>query len=302
MKISVIVCTFNRDKYIYNVLASIAGNDFPKSEYEIILVDNNCTDNTAIEVTRFKKDFPDTELKYVIESHQGLSYARNRGISESDGDILVYVDDDATVNPQYLPALSALFGEYPDIMAAGGPIIPVYEDGTEPSWMNRHLRRLLTGYLYFGKKERSFPMNCYPGGGNAAYRRIVFEKTGKFNTELGRKGNNLSAGEEKDIFDRMTSAGMKFIYTPDAILYHIIPHYKLESAYLEQVSNCIGKSERVRTLSVSKKKYRMRLLSEAVKWGGTIVLCLFHLLRLRPASGRKLLIFRYYVTKGLLQN
>ena len=300
MKISVIVCTYNRDRYIYNALSSIAGNDFPKSEYEIILVDNNCTDHTTSEVERFRKDFPEIDIKYVTESEQGLSHARNRGIRESNGDILVYVDDDATVNSSYLSSLSTLFVRRPDILAAGGPIIPVYEDGMEPKWMNRHLRRLLTGYLFFGKKEKDFPVNHYPGGGNAAYRRTVFEKTGLFNTDLGRKGKNLSAGEEKDIFDRMTSAGMKFIYTPDAVLYHIIPHYKLEPEYLRQVTFSIGKSERVRTLSVSRKKYLLRLLSEGVKWCGTFALCLFHLLRLNPGSGNRLLLFRYNVSRGLL--
>jgi len=300
MDISVIICTYNRDKYIYNVLKSIAENDFPKSSYEIILVDNNSTDRTSSEVERFTQMFPDVVLTYHFEPQQGLSHARNRGISEADGNILIYVDDDATVNKSFLSAYASVFSSHPEIDAAGGPIIPVYEDGKEPKWMNHHLKRLLTGYLYFGDKEKSFPGQNYPGGGNAAYRKTVFDKVGHFNPELGRNGSNLAAGEEKDIFDKMTSLGMRFLYTPDAILYHIIPHHKLEKSYLERVTFGIGVSERSRTRAVSKVKYCRRLISEAIKWGGTLVLWIYHLVRMKPESGNKLICFRYNVTRGLL--
>jgi len=299
MNLSVIICTYNRDKYIYNVLKSIAENDFSTGDYEIVLVNNNSTDHTADEVKRFQRDFPEINFCSCIEERQGLSHARNKGIEESSGDILIYVDDDATVNKTYLSAYSTLFKTHPDIYAAGGPIIPTYEDGAEPRWMNYHLRRLLTGYLYFGDKEKPFPGKNYPGGGNAAYRRVVFEKVGQYNPKLGRKGTNLAAGEEKDIFDKMTSAGMKYIYSPNAILYHIIPHYKLERGYLERVTLGIGSSERTRTLAISKAKYCRRLISELIKWGGTLVLWFYHLLRLHPSSGNRLIFFRYNVTRGL---
>ena len=95
--ISVIICTYNRDKYIYNVLKSLALGTLEHSAYEIILVDNNCTDNTRSEVDHFCNVFPQVTLRYFVETNQGLSHARNRGIRESKGDILVYVDDDATV-------------------------------------------------------------------------------------------------------------------------------------------------------------------------------------------------------------
>ena len=86
--ISVIICTYNREKYIYDVLHSIALNDYPKSKYEIVLVDNNCTDNTGEEVARFNSDYPDVKLRTFVETNQGLSYARNRGIKEAEGNIL----------------------------------------------------------------------------------------------------------------------------------------------------------------------------------------------------------------------
>ena len=299
--ISVIICTYNREKYIYNVLESLAKGTLNPDGYEIVLIDNNCSDNTAAQIDRFEAAWPDVKLRRFIETNQGLSFARNRGIKEAKGDLLVYVDDDAFVNSDYLENYLELFQRRKDIDAAGGPIIPYYEVGEEPVWMTYHLKRLLTGYLYFGNKEKAFPGENYPGGGNAAYRREVFEKVGFYNVELGRKGGDLGGGEEKDIFSKMKAAGMAFIYTPGSILYHSIPAYKLENEYFDRVTRGIGTSERLRTLKISRMKYIKRLFIEAVKWGGTIVLSVWYILRLKPQCAAKLLIFRRNVTRTLVR-
>lgn len=298
--ISVIICTYNRDKYIYNVLKSLALGTLEHSAYEIILVDNNCTDNTRSEVDHFCNVFPQVTLRYFVETNQGLSHARNRGIRESKGDILVYVDDDATVNPDYLKTYADWFAAHPETDAAGGPIIPHYETGSEPKWMTYFIKRLLTGYLYFGDKARPFPGDNYPGGGNAAYRASVFEKVGLYNVQLGRNGDSLTGGEEKDIFDKMKREGMQFVYLPNAILYHSIPGYKLEADYFNRLTTGIGQSERARTLRIGKGLYRKRLLSELKKWCATIVLWCFYLITFRPQRGNMLIQFRRNVTKALL--
>ena len=297
--LSVIICTYNRDKYIYNVLKSLAENTLPRDRYEIVLVDNNCTDNTRGECDRFVKDFPDVVFRYFVETNQGLSHARNRGIKESAGDILVYVDDDALVNKEYLRTYADFFEQNPEIEAAGGPIIPQYET-EEPAWMSHFTKALITGYKYLGDKEKEFPKNDYPGGGNAAYRACVFEKIGLFNVELGRKGDSLVGAEEKDIFDKMTQLGMRFFYLPNAILYHLIPEKKLSKDYFDRLTYSIGISERRRTLKIGKGKYLKRLVSEMVKWAASIVLCIGHTLMGSPKKGWKLIQFRWNLTKGLL--
>ena len=297
--ISVIICTYNRDKYIYNVLKSLAENTLPHDRYEIVLVDNNCTDNTRGECDRFVQDHPDVQFRYFVETNQGLSHARNRGIKESAGDTLVYVDDDALVNNGYLKAYADFFEQHPDIDAAGGPIIPKYET-EEPAWMNHFTKSLITGYKYLGDSIREFPKNDFPGGGNAAYHASVFEKVGLFNVELGRKGDSLVGAEEKDIFDKMTSQGMRFFYIPDAILYHLIPEKKLTKDYFDRLTYSIGKSERMRTKRIGPAKYAKRLISEGFKWAASIVLCIGHTLMLAPQKGWKLIQFRWNVTKGLL--
>ena len=298
--ISVILCTYNRDRYIYNVLDSVAGGTLPPTEYEVVLVNNNSTDRTEEECRRFEADHPDVALRYFMEPQQGLSHARNRGIREAKGDVLVYVDDDALVNREYLETYASFFKRNSDAVAAGGPITPRYDGCTEPSWMSHYTRQLVTGELNLGKHEREFPRDAFPGGGNAAYRKSVFDTVGLFNVELGRKGNSLIGAEEKDLFDKMTSHGMKFYYLPTAILYHLIPPKKLTQDYFDRLTYGIGVSERYRTQAISRGKYCHRLLKEAVKWGGTLVLWTGFALRGQLAKGNKLVAFRRNVTRGLL--
>ena len=180
--LSVLICTYNREKYIGPLLESIAANDLDKSKYEIVLVDNNCTDNTRSVCEAFAKAHKDVQFNYCVETEQGLSAARNKAIKEAKGDVLVYVDDDALVDTWYLRTVAEYMSAHPEISAIGGPIIPLYET-SEPKWMTRFTKELLCGYLYFGDKERTFPGERYPGGGNAAYRAEVFKQVGLFNTD-----------------------------------------------------------------------------------------------------------------------
>jgi len=298
--LTVIICTYNRAKYIGNLLESIAANDLDKKEYEILLVDNNCTDNTREICEAFAAAHHDVQFRYTNESEQGLSAARNRGIKEAKGDVLVYVDDDALVDTWYLRTIAEYMSVHPEISAIGGKILPLYET-EEPKWMSPYTKTLLTAWMDFGDEVRPFPRGKFPGGGNSAYRAVVFQKVGLFNTELGRKGNSLMGAEEKDIYDKMNAMGMKYMYVPGMMLHHIIPQRKLEQDYFDKWTYQIGVSERKRTKAIGNGKYIKRLMSEVVKWGASIVLLCLYTISFHPSKGWKLIQFRYNVTKGLFQ-
>lgn len=297
--LTAIICTYNRAKYIGPLLESIAANDMPKSAYEIVLVDNNCTDNTREICEAFAKAHKDVNFRYVLEPEQGLSAARNKGIKEAKGEVIAYIDDDALVDTWYLRTYAEWFAMHPETMACGGPIEPLYETA-EPDWMSPYTKALLTAWMNYGREVREYPHGRYPGGGNAAYRKSVFNQVGLFNTALGRKGGNLMGSEEKDIFDKMHALGMQVLYLPTPVLHHIIPQTKLEKTYFDRLTLQMGISERERTLSISCGKYMKRLFAEAFKWGGTIVLWCVYTISFHPAKGWKLIQFRYNVTKGLL--
>lgn len=297
--LTVIICTYNRAKYIGPLLESLAANTLPKSEYEILLVDNNCQDNTHEVCEQFAAMHSDINFRYVVETEQGLSAARNCGILHAKGDIIVYVDDDALVDSTYLQSYADYFALHPDVMALGGPVEPLYETA-EPAWFTPYTKALITAWVNYGEAPRTYPHGRYPSGGNAAYRKIVFDQVGIFNTALGRKGQLLLASEEKDIFDKMFSLGMKVLYIPEPVLHHCIPQAKLEDDYFNRLTLQIGKSERQRTLAISRQKFILRLFSEAIKWCATLLLFCFYALQGAPIKGQKLILFRKNVTKGLL--
>lgn len=299
MKLSVIFCTYNREKYLYNALKSIAKQDFPYQGYEIVMVNNNSTDSTESICKKFQEDYPQVEFHYFLETNQGLSYARNRGVKESKGDILVFVDDDATVFEFYLSSIKLFFEAHPDVAACGGPIVPVYEID-KPKWLSHYTEQLIGGALYEGDKVKPFRNGKYPGGGNSAFRKEVFEKYGLFNVELGRKGTGLIGAEEKDLYDRLTKGGEAFYYLPLMGIHHYIPEKKLSESHFRELTYSIGKSERIRTKAVSANAFSNRVLGECKKWAGSVVLFFIYALKLSPAKGWKLLQFRWYVSKGLL--
>ncbi|MFV0468293.1 MAG: glycosyltransferase [Dysgonomonas sp.] len=299
-RISVIFCTYNRDKYIFKAIKSIVDQDLDPSLYEIIIVNNNSTDRTERICQQAIIDFNHIDIRLVNEHNQGLSYARNRGIEESRGEIVAFVDDDATAfEPDYLSSIDKFFRDYPDAGACGGPIIPVYE-GDKPAWLSHFTEELIGGALYRGKKTKPFGNGKFPGGGNSAYKKEIFDIYGLFNVELGRKGTGLIGAEEKDLYDRLRKGNVTFYYLPQMGIYHYISKKKLTVEHFKELTYSIGKSERIRTKGMSEDAYKKRLEAEMKKWIASIILFFGYTIIFAPHKGWKLLQFRWYVTKGLL--
>lgn len=132
-------------------------------------------------------------------------------------------------------------------------------------------------------------------------KREVIEKVGVFNTELGRTGNNLLAGEEKDLFNRIRKAGGRILYFPNIGVKHCIPGRRTTKEFVARLAYGVGVSERLRTRHIGTGAYCKRLFMEFVKWAGTIVLwCQYTIQRNRP-KGDILVLFRCNVTKGLIK-
>ena len=256
--ISVIICTYNRDKYIFNVLESLAKNDFPRDRYEIVLVDNNCTDNTSSEVERFRKAYPEVNLRYFVETQQGLSYARNRGIAEALGDVLVFLDDDAFTEADYLSNLSRLLDERPEIDCFGGKITPLFEEGREPDWLCSWTMSWVSA-LDLGEDIVPFRKG-YPIGANMGFRKNVIDTCIGFNTSLGRTQKNLMGGEEKDMFIKVKKAGFSIYYLPGIEVHHVIPASRTTDDYVKRLGRGVGASERLRCKAEGDLSYFKRIV------------------------------------------
>ncbi|MDR0680863.1 MAG: glycosyltransferase [Dysgonamonadaceae bacterium] len=297
--LSIIICTYNRDKYLYNALKNIAENDFPYTSYEIILINNNSTDNTETECRHFRADFPNVDFRYFIEPKQGLSHARNRGIKEARGDLYIFLDDDSFVKKNYLMNLEKNIKLYPDILAYGGKIIPLFESGKAPAWLSKWTYSWVSA-IDLGDKSVLFKNNKYPIGANMGISKNSVDVIGFFNPQLGRTQKNLLAGEEKDFFYRLKKIKGEIRYLPDIEVEHVIPESRTTIEYIKRMGLGIGISEKLRTLPLSKIQYFKRLFLELVKWSASIILCAGFILIFQPVKGTVLLLFRWYVTKGLL--
>lgn len=297
-ELSVIICTYNRVQTLPECLEKLAVQHFPPERYEIIVVDNRSTDATPEVVRKFFQSHPELRFRYVVETNQGLSFARNRGIREAAGDVVVFIDDDAFARADFLEELAGFFNRYPDAAACGGRIYPRFES-KRPEWMSSFLIPL-TSSLDRGDRLRLFPARKFPIGANMAVRRDRFDRYGDFNVRLGRSGNRLEGAEEKDLFYRLQQKGEKIYYLPSAIVEHFVPDRRLTFDFFKRQSLGIGYSEKLRARSVSKGEYIKSIGREGVKWGGSLVLSAFYLIRFRPQAAGRLLQFRWYVSRGLM--
>jgi GT2 family glycosyltransferase len=296
--ISIVVCTYNRCDCILDALNSLLGQTLSYSHFETLLINNNSTDTTEELCRDFALHADDFNYRYFVEKQQGLSYARNRGIAEALSGIIVFMDDDAIAEPDYLEKLLVFFDRIPDAAACGGRIYPRFES-KRPRWMS-HFLVPLTSSINLGDKVKLFSSRQFPIGANMAVRKKMFDCYGVFNPNLGRKGNSMDGAEEKDLFYRMITAKEKIYYVPDAIVHHYVPDKRLTFDFFKRQAVGIGKSERIRSQNISTKEYLKSIIRECLKWGISSVLCIFYLLTFCPAKAIRLPVFRWYVSKGLL--
>ena len=296
--LSVVVCTYNRAKFVIESLDSLVAQDFDKSRFEVVLVNNNSPDNTAELCEGYGAKHPELQYSYYVEYEPGVSPARNRGAAEARAEIIVFIDDDGVAQPNLLTVVYDFFQKTPDAAATGGRVFPNFET-KRPRWMSRFLVPL-TSSLDMGDKVRLFKRRYFPMGANMAFRASVFREYGDFHLGLGRKKLNLAGAEEKDLFYRIMRAGKKVYYIPQAVVYHYVPDARLAYSFFKRQAVGIGFSERYRAKNISTGEYVLSLLLEAMKWGATFFLSLFYLITLRPAKAWRLVVFRWYVTLGML--
>lgn len=292
VRLSIVIPTYNRSSKVLLTLEKIAKQRVDFTQFECIVVDNNSQDDTHIIVETFIAEHPELNVRYAFEPKQGLSHARNTGIDLSKGDIIAFIDDDESVVYDFTQRYINFFDRYPEAMAAGGRIVPEYMS-KRPNWMSHHVERPIANPLYYGDYIKPFPRGKCPGGGNMAVRKVVFDKIGCFNTELGRKGESLIGGEECELFERMREHKLPIYYVPRASIYHRIYDEKLTDEYLTKLFYNVGVSQRMRA------KLRGRqcraFVAEFAKWGATLLLCLTY----RPQRSCYLLKLRYNISKGL---
>jgi glycosyltransferase involved in cell wall biosynthesis len=295
--ITFIICTYNRAEYLDDTLHSMSHQSVQNEVAELLVVNNNSTDHTDEIAAKHRENAESTAFKvsYFVETEQGLSFARNRGIKEAASENIVFVDDDIRADQHFIENWIKFFENYPNYNSAGGKILVQFDDH-KPKWVSHYLLSLF-GHHDLGKKVREYPGNKYPFGGNMGFRKKLFDEAGLFDTDLGRKGDQLTANEEKDLFNRVKSLGEPILYLPKALLHHRIGPERATQDYIRKQAEGMGKSVARQTKGSFKLKLTY-VFKEIFKTAVSLGLFLIYLIGFTPAKGTMLLKFRYWILKG----
>lgn len=239
--ISAVVCTHNRALSLEQTLISLLAQALPKDEYEIIVVDNASTDETASVVRAMRE--ANSNLQYLHEPKIGLSHARNAGIQSASGDYIAFLDDDELVPRDWLTSIITTFETVcpaPDIC---GGIIDLNWECERPAWLSDHLLVYLGKFNYGNKAFFINSVDSFLGGGNIAIKKSVIATIGRFDLRLGRTGNDNMGNEEVDLQCRALDHGLVLYYNPEIRVFHYVPadrctktwHY--ERFYFQGVSS-----------------------------------------------------------------
>ena len=206
MKVSVVVPVKDNEEMIGDCIESLLNQDFPKTDYEVIVVDNNSRDNTAKEIKRHP-------VKYLFEERIGVSFALNKGVNESSGPIIAFTDSDCLADRKWLGELVKVFKEK-NVASVAGEVIGFTPTATV-------VEQFLASYNNLSQ-GKNFDENGDPKGGyfpvyvvtaNVAYKKNILVKLGMFDTQM-------RSGHDVDLSWRVQWAGYKIAFSPEALIYH----------------------------------------------------------------------------------
>ncbi|MEM6397621.1 MAG: glycosyltransferase [Bacteroidota bacterium] len=300
--ISLIVCTYNRDKFLGDCLDSIARQNLEPHLYEVLVINNNSNDGTQNIIDSHKlKRRPN--WKFYLETNQGLSFARNRGIAEAQGEYLTYVDDDAILPEDFLSTQYKLLNDHKKWDGLGGKIIAKFED-EKPEWFNKYTAPTFFSHYDKGDKAYQYRLGDFPFGCNMCLRRSLAESVGGFDINLGRIGKGGLGGEEKKIYSQVISKGANIWYVPQLWVYHQTDAYRTQEPYLKKISIGLGVSHKLLYCNNSSSSwacYRATLIMYA-KFLAACLLAIGYRIQGRARVGQHLIQFRRWVLEGFHQS
>jgi len=269
LDLSVVICTYNREALLDGLLLSLSKQIFPRNRrWEVVLVDNNSSDDTQRTIKEMVASFP-VPLTYSFEAKQGQSWARNRGIRESKGQIIAFTDDDVLPSENWVASILEVFAEQ-NVVGVGGRILPAWE-AQVPHWLEE--KPNLWGYLALmlseHRKELHLPLidEGKIWGANMAFRRSTFENLGVFDVNRGNKGKKFYRGDDTELVIRALAGGHRLLYDPRLVVYHRIGPARMTKRYFRTIAFHGGEGRADR-----KEAAMHRQLLGAPRWLYSIVL------------------------------
>lgn len=226
--VSIIICCYNSGWVIARALEALKKQELSGGfGIEIILVDNNCTDDTVKVARRVMADSA-IPFRIVAEAKSGLVYARERGVAEVRYKYIVFCDDDNLLCPQYVQTVYDIFEKRSQVGAIGGKGIAEFQTEPDPRILPR-----LEGYAVGSQLGHT---NWLFGAGLAVRTCLAFDVyTNQKRFLVGRRGNDLLSGEDSELTYSIALRGYE-IYPTDEISYiHVLKSERLTWDYCQRM-------------------------------------------------------------------
>jgi O-antigen biosynthesis protein len=227
LRVTVVICTRGRPDSVSSTLRSILACAYPASQLEVIVVDNASAGDAPVPDRIAELEHP---VRVVRETRPGLSRARNRGLSASRGEIVVFADDDVEVDRHWLAFLAAPFCDDQGVAATSGLTLPRALETPVERWTEGfggrterpRARRLEIAHPPPDRPLFPFTVGDLGAGRNMAFRRDVLMALGGFDPALG-PGTPAHDGDDIEALLRVLVSGRAIVADPAAIVWHAHP-------------------------------------------------------------------------------
>ena len=231
MDVSVVICTWNRAELLAQTLERLTAVSVPSNiVWEVIVVNNNCTDSTDDVISLFAERLP---LRRVFEATPGLSHARNSALRQARGQWVLFTDDDVLVEREWIGACVEVARRFPEAAVIGGPIDPWFVVPPDPALIEAFpiAGRGFCG-LDRGPRERVLNDDEDVYGANMAFKKDRIDGQW-FNAALGVTPASLIGGEETDYIRRVRQRG-QVVWSPTMRVKHYVEPSRLTLPYVKK--------------------------------------------------------------------
>ncbi len=225
------------------VLAKYLELKVPKGGYKIVIVDNASTDDTQEILDGFKDRLPLTVLR--IEE-QGKNIALNYGLNHAEGDLIVFTDDDAVPDSNWLVEMRKAANSLPEYTFFAGSISAIWPY-IPPKWILEHVQ-LGAVYGITDENLQSGPINSgLVWGANMAIRANVFKHGHRFNDNYGPSSGQYIMGGETEFIKRLSELGHLSWFIKKSVVGHLIREYQMQKSWIIKRAFRLGKLKYILT-------------------------------------------------------